>query len=254
MNDPKCAAPRTELAAALTEAHRIRPVSVSGTPSGATSCGRKLWQDGGSPIPVTDIGPTSPFADTVARRRSTRLLGPPSLRQVGLIIARAGLTYRNARDTAGTPVAQRAAPSAGARHPLMLIILARDVVDLPPGGWALDPDAAVLRRSVHTNSAVDHALAQIGDALHITQLPPAAIVVIGCPHTTLSRYPDGISLLWREVGAQLMLIHLAATDIGLGSCLAGTCAVLHPVTDDPTSPVDLGAVALGTTTNLPDTQ
>jgi hypothetical protein len=43
-----------------------------------------------------------------------------------------------------------------------------------------------------------------------------------------------------------MLVHLAATDIGLGSCLAGTCAVLHPVTGDPRAPVDLGAVALGT--------
>jgi len=247
MNDPEHAAPHTQLAAALTEAHRIRPVPTSGTPARAPFCGSKLWQDGGTPIPVTDIGPTSPFADTVARRRSVRLLGPPSLSQVGLVVARAGLTHRNACDTAGAPVAQRAAPSAGARHPLTLIILARDVADLPPGGWALDPDAAVLRRSVHTHDAVDHALAQIGDAMHIPQPPPAVVVAAGCPHTTLSRYPDGISLLWREVGAQLMLIHLAATDIGLGSCLVGTCAVLHPVTDDPSAPVDLGAVALGTT-------
>ena len=42
-----------------------------------------------------------------------------------------------------------------------------------------------------------------------------------------------------------MLVHLAATDIGLGSCLVGTCAILHPVTDDPSALVDLGAVAIG---------
>jgi hypothetical protein len=247
MNDPNSAAPRTKLAAALTEAHRIRPVPVSGAPGGAPFHGSsKLWQDGGSPIPVTDIGPTSPFADTVARRRSTRHLGAPSLREVGLVVARAGLTHQSACDTAGVPVAQRAAPSAGGRQPLTLIILARDVGDLPPGGWALDPDAAVLRRSVYTHDAVDHALAQIGNALHIPQPPPAAVAAVGYPHTTLSRYPGGISLLWREVGALLMLIHLAATDIGLGSCLVGTCAVLHSVTEDPSAPVDLGAVALGT--------
>lgn len=252
MNDPDHAAQDTDLTVALTEAHRIRPVPASGTPGGVSFCGSKLWQDGGSPIPVTDLGPTSPFAETAARRRSTRLLGPPSVKQVGLIVARAGLTYRNARDTAGAPVAQGAAPSAGARHPLTLIVLARDVADLPAGGWALDPDAAVLRRSVHTPNAVDHALAQIGDALRVPQPPPAAVVAVGCPHTTLSRYPGGISLLWREVGAQLMLIHLAATDIGLGSCLVGTCAVLHPVTDDPSAPVDLGAVAFGTTIDVAD--
>jgi len=126
------------------------------------------------------------------------------------------------------------------------------VAGLPPGGWALDPDAAVLRPSVHTQNAVDHALAQIRDALHISGPPPAAVVAVGCPRATLSRYPGGISLLWREVGALLMLIHLAATDIGLGSCLAGTCAVLHPVTDDPSAPVDLGAVAIGTTAHRAD--
>src|SRR5581483_8059078 len=117
-------------------------------------------------------------------------------------------------------------PSAGARHPLTLVVLVRDVVDLPAAGWALDPDVAVLRRSVHARDAVDYALAQVGDALHTSHPPPAAIVAVGRPCATLSRYSDGISLLWREVGALLMLVHLAATDIGLGSCLVGTCAIL----------------------------
>jgi hypothetical protein len=246
MNDASPAAQRTPLAAALTQAHQVRPVAASGPPGPAPACGSQLWQDG-TPIPITDIGPTAPFASTIARRRSTRLLGPPSRSQVGLVVARAGLTHQNARDAAGVAVAQRPAPSAGARHPLTLVVLAREVVGLPPGGWALDPDAAVLRPSVHAPGAVDHALAQIGDALHISDPPPAAVVAVGCPSATLSRYPGGISLLWREVGALLMLVHLAATDIGLGSCLAGTCAVLHPVTDDSSAPVDLGAVALGTT-------
>jgi len=135
---------------------------------------------------------------------------------------------RSARDSAGAAIAQRPAPSAGGRHPLTLVVLASDVSALPSGWWALDPEAAVLRPS--------HA-------------PPAAILAVGCPDATLSRYPDGISLLWREVGALLMLIHLASTDIGLGSCIAGTCAILHPVPSDASALVDLGAVALGTTTH-----
>jgi SagB-type dehydrogenase family enzyme len=252
VNDPGHATPRTQLVAALAEAHRVRPVAASGTPGHPPPHAGKLWQDDGTPVPVTDIGPTSPFAATIARRHSTRLLGPPSLSQVGLVVARSGLTRRSAHDAAGVPVAQRAAPSAGARHPLTLVVLARDVPGLPRGGWALDPDAAVLRRSVHAPDASDHALAQIGDALRIPDPPPAAIVAVADPHATLSRYPDGISLLWREAGALLMLVHLAATDIGLGSCLAGTCAVLHPVTNDPSAPADLGAVALGTIANPED--
>jgi hypothetical protein len=73
----------------------------------------------------------------------------------------------------------------------MLIVLAREVTDLPSGGWALDPDGAVLRRSVHTRDAV-HPVARSS--------------------------------------ALLMLIHLADTDIGLGSCLVGTCACHRPRT------------------------
>lgn len=249
MNDAERAT-SARLAAALRQAHRVRPVAGPGMPGPSAPRGSELWQQGGAAIPVTDVGPTSPFAQTVARRRSARQLGPPSFSQVALVVARAGLTRQNAYDAAGVPVAQRAAPSAGARHPLTLVILARDVAGLPPGGWALDPDSAVLRRSAHAQNVVDHALAKISDALHITDPPPAAVVAVGRPSTTLSRYPGGISLLWREVGALLMLVHLAATDIGMGSCLAGTCAILHPVTDDPTALVDLGAVAIGTVAPL----
>jgi SagB-type dehydrogenase family enzyme len=239
------------LKAALTEAQRVRPAisaSTGGADNGSctSSNDSELWKDGGTPIAVTDIGPTSPFATAVSKRRSSRHLGPPALDQVGLIVARSGLTRCSARDSAGSEIAQRPAPSAGARHPLALVVLAHNVIGLPAGGWVLDPDAAVLRPAKHSPDTVHCALLRLSDALHITEPPPAAVLAVGRPGATLSRYPDGISLLWREVGALLMLVHLAATDIGLGSCLVGTCAVLHPVSGNPSALVDLGAVVLGT--------
>jgi hypothetical protein len=82
-------------------------------------------------------------------------------------------------------------------------------------------------------------------ALHQAEPPPAAIVTVAHPDRTLTRYPAGISLLWREAGALLMLVHLAATDIGLGSCIVGTCGVLNPPSDSASHPVDVGAVAIG---------
>lgn len=55
-----------------------------------------------------------------------------------------------------------------------------------------------------------------------------------------------MSLLWQETGAPLMLVHLTATDLHLGSCLVGTCGVLYPIGPTPGHPVDLGAVVIGT--------
>jgi hypothetical protein len=43
---------------------------------------------------------------------------------------------------------------------------------------------------------------------------------------TLSRYPQGATLVWRDAGVALGYLHLAATAMGLGSCMLGTAGVL----------------------------
>jgi SagB-type dehydrogenase family enzyme len=235
---------RPHVIAALAEAHRLRP---TGDMSDAHTQRVRpaLWLEDCETVPVTDVGPTMPFAETVARRRSIRQLATTTATDIGLVVARAGLTRSTAVDRAGAAIAHRAAPSAGGRQPLTLVVLARDVIGLPFGSWALDADAAVLRRAIHSAESITKALEQIADALRLAEPPPAAVVAVAHPDVTLSRYPEGLSLLWREVGAILMLVHLAAVDIGLGSCFVGTCGVLHPVSVDPLSPIDLGAVAIG---------
>ncbi|WP_173154259.1 nitroreductase family protein [Phytohabitans suffuscus] len=200
-------------------------------------------------VPVTDVGTTRPFAEVVAARRSDRHLRPPSLTEVGTVLARAGLTRSKSTDLAGAPIAHRAAPSAGARHPLTLVLLARHVRGLDPGSWILDPDAAVLRPGAHPPEQIAEALHEVAHAMGQPGPPPAVVLAVAHPDRTLSRYPLGISLLWRETGALLMLIHLTAADIGLGSCIVGTCGALHADDGSGTGPVDLGAVALGTTAN-----
>jgi len=228
---------------ALREAHQVAPVPARLDQEDDTStC---LWTDAAA-IPVTDLGPTQPFARAVRSRRSTRRLKPPSLNDLGLIAARAALTRFGAVTELGNPIPSGPAPSAGARRPFQLVIITRH----PPDGsrddraWALDPDAALLRPARATADVLDAALTSFAGALDLTEPPPAAIVAVSFPHRTLARYPNGISLLWREAGALLMLIHLAATDLGLGSCLIGSCGVLYPI-ENVHQPVDLGAVAIG---------
>jgi SagB-type dehydrogenase family enzyme len=239
-------------AAAFTEAQTIHPVRAaprSKDPLDDLTASPSSLAAGRLPVPVTDIGPTRPFAETIAARHSHRDLRAPTLSEVGTVLARAGLTRSTATDLAGAPIARRAAPSAGARHPLTLVLLVRHVGGLAAGSWVLDPDAAVLRPGKHRLEQTEAGLREVAEALGQPGPPPAAVLAVAHPDRILSRYPQGISLLWRETGALLMLVHLAATDLGLGSCIVGTCGVLCADDGSGAGPVDLGAVALGATTD-----
>ncbi|WP_139765806.1 nitroreductase family protein [Gordonia sp. i37] len=232
-------------ASSFEQARHVRPGPVGG--SRAPSVRRSLVAPTDAAadfIQVSDVGPSRPFAEVVADRVSSRRLTPPSAEEIGLVIARAGLSRATATDSTGMAIGSRAAPSAGGRHPFELALLARDVRGIPPGLWVLDAHAAVLRRGTITDERATSALADIADATRAGN-PPAAVFVVADPALTLSRYPLGDSLLWREAGALLMLLHLAATDIGLSSCIVGTTGRLLDNEPYQDGPIDLGCVCLG---------
>jgi hypothetical protein len=70
---------------------------------------------------------------------------------------------------------------------------------------------------------------------------PAVVFAVATPDRTLDRYPDGMSLVWRDAGVVLQTLHLLAIDVGLASCIVGTTAVAFR---DGTA-TDIGALALG---------
>lgn len=230
----------------LLQANSMKPIRNVQVPSNEY---HHVLSADGPVIAVTDLAPSQPFDQVVQRRRSIRQVSTPRLDDLGLVVARVGMTRHGRTTDRGQPVISRPHPSAGARHPLRLVIVTeRPLHDVHPHrGWVLDPDAAVLRPAALSESAIDEALAQFAAALSLPTSAHAAITVVGFPAATLDRYPGGMSLLWREVGALLMLVHLAATDIRLGSCLVGTCGALYPIGPTPQHPVDLGAVVIGTT-------
>ena len=233
----------------LLQAHQTKPIdTASNHVADKADEHHCILSTDGPIVAVTDLGPSQPFDQVVRRRSSIRRLHAPRLDDLGLIVARAGLTRHGGTTELGSPVTSRPAPSGGARHPLRMVIITAQPLHAvhPHRGWVLDPDAAILRPAAASDTAVDEALTRFAGALGLDAVPPAAVVAVGFPARTLDRYPGGMSLLWRETGALLMLVHLAATDLHLGSCLVGTCGVLYPIGPTPGHPVDLGAVVIGT--------
>lgn len=179
------------------------------------------------------------LTDVLAARHSQRAWAVPSLEAVGSLLVRTGRVIDWATAPDGYVTTHRPVPSAGARHPLDVHVLAGDVDGLAAGAWRFD---AVRCELVTTSLPHERALVQLGEVLG-TATPPAALVAVAHLPRTLSRYPTGLSLLWRDAGALLATLHLCATDIGLASCIAGTCGVLVDEPDIGT--IDVGALVFG---------
>jgi SagB-type dehydrogenase family enzyme len=184
----------------------------------------------------------SAFGDVLASRRSQRRFAALGLDDLATVLVSAGriTSWTDADD--GFQMTTRPVPSAGGRHPYELAVAASNVHGLPPGLWEFNPArCTITAEPAHDRlrAALDHVAAAAaipGDA-------PATIFVVGQMRRTLSRYPAGSTLVWRDAGAVLATLHLAATAAGLASCIVGTAGVL--LYDEQNLTGDLGALVVG---------
>lgn len=176
----------------------------------------------------THAPPSRPLAEAFAKRRSTRryALQPMPLPLLGALLHRGARVRTQAagRDERGTlgELTLRAAPSGGARHSLEIYVIARDIPGLVPGAYHYDP--------------FDHALHQLGpwtaeleqtldrttvQAAQIDAPPPASLYLASYAARTTWKYKGmALSLIYRDTGCLLQTLTLAATDLGLASCIA----------------------------------
>jgi hypothetical protein len=125
------------------------------------------------------------------------------------------------------------------------LVAALDVLDLPSGWWSFDSTRCELVSQKLPGLEAASAAEEAQRVLGVDHPLPAVVFLVANLSRTLSRYPAGTSLVWRDAGVLLGLLHLCASDIGLGSCIAGMSGAL-PL-DLPL--VDVGAIALGTVVN-----
>lgn len=144
----------------------------------------------------------------------------------------------------GYSATKRPTPSAGGRHPIDLAVLAIGVDGLEAGLWHFDAGTCELKRGTLDTAAHTAALDRIRSALEGGALPSAAIFAIADFTRTLSRYPGGPSLVFRDAGALLATMQLCATAADLASCVVGTAAALPSEGGDRVV-TDVGPLLLG---------
>jgi SagB-type dehydrogenase family enzyme len=222
-----------DLWAEFERARKLRPAQHAVTPPASTS----VYV--GTRHPLQPTQPT-PLASLVERRRSERAFAPPTVADLSALLGGVARLVSFGQADVGYQRSWRPYPSAGGRHPIDLAIAAGNVEGLPAGAWWFD--AATLD-FVRADFPAEAGLAAVHAALDVANGPPAAIFAVAHVARTLSRYPNGTSLIWRDAGVVLAMLHLQATELELSSCIIGTCGTV--AFDRALGRVDVGALAVG---------
>jgi SagB-type dehydrogenase family enzyme len=166
-------------------------------------------------LPMPTLEGELAVESAIAARRSVRRFtnDPVTLEQLSrLLWAAQGIT--------GEDGFKRAAPSAGAKYPMEIFVVAGRVEGLEPGVYWYVPSGHTLNLlSVgdHRRELSDYALSQewISDA-------PLSLVITGVYERTMEKYDErGIRYVHIEVGAVAENVYLQAESLGLGTTMVG---------------------------------
>ena len=169
--------------------------------------------------PAADV--SSPCASVLSERRSRRTFAALGLEDVSTLLWHTLYCQRTAESPLGFCLQQRSTPSAGAIHPVHL------VMQLP--GYA----AQWARYNPHT-----HALEVIGPSADILNALRAEadqvvdaqsgslLLFVAEPAMTAAKYENADSLVWRDAGIMQGALAILAQALALNYCLLG-------ITGDP---------------------
>ena len=198
------------------------------------------WPDGIRKLLSDRIPETPKFSEVSFGRRSRRGFSPLSDDDLGALFALTCKTQRFGKSDQGLSIQQRPCPSAGALHPVHLIII--DSLNHVWRRYDSRTHALVEVRSRLSPRLVLGALQTVADAQSGTFLILAAE-----PGITAAKYSAPDSLIWRDAGVLLGVMALAAEALSLRFCPLGTTAneCASNLLEEP-GLVGVGAAFMGT--------
>jgi hypothetical protein len=185
------------------------------------------WPKGNDTVPAhaTRSVPGPLFLEVLRRRRSCREFAAVRVERmvamVGELLWTSCRTQVVGSDSLGFPISLRPTPSAGAIHPIHII------VNVPGHEYwhRFDPDQGRLVE-LPTSVRVDDVRASLDVILYA---PNAALILfVAEPAMTAAKYEQSASLVWRDAGVVQGLLAVTAEALNMGCVLLG-------VTGDPWS-------------------
>jgi SagB-type dehydrogenase family enzyme len=169
------------------------------------------------------MAPTSAGAHSEASstRRSRRTFAPLELEQIGMLLWHTLYCQRTADSPLGFALQQRPIPSAGAIHPVHLVVQMPD----HPSAWARYNPLTHALDVIGASASVLDALRIEADRVVVTE-PGSLLLFIAEPAMTAAKYRNADSLVWRDAGVMQGAMAMMAEVLGLNYCLLG-------ITGDP---------------------
>jgi len=166
-------------------------------------------------LPAPDIEALAPMAATLDARYSERTFAPVREALMGALLWHAARTKESAPSPLGFQIEHRPTPSAGAIHPVHLVIQLTD-----EGSWArYNPQ----EHSLDLFAKDDSRLQPLVD--YSEQVVPRGgghlILFVAEPGKTAAKYENPESLIWRDAGILQGSLALVAAALGLNYCLLG---------------------------------
>lgn len=152
------------------------------------------------------------------QRQSRRVFGPLSEQQLSALLWFSAKTLRAKHELSGFYSQHRPAPSGGGRHPVHILLLTPASDELAVSVY--EPEGHALLLLDQPEPAATRIFAK--ELQPVVPPQSGTVLWLAAEHTrTSSRYMHSESLVWRDAGALLATIHLAAEALSINCCAYG---------------------------------
>lgn len=171
-------------------------------------------------LPISGSIPERDFLDVLKNRRSIKTLNTCSLEDLSRILYYSLKPYTIAMDNLGAIVYRSASPSAGGRHPIDVLV---SIIQNENRFLFLYNPLIHSLRKLHIPLDVQKRF--YTDVENTLLLGNSVLLWFSIQFMrTASKYSDPMSLIWRDVGAQICCIQQVAEFFNVGSCPIGYLA------------------------------